>query len=318
MLKQRRNSISHDDVDAQLKQFADACRRSPIAVVPEMANEQHYEVPAALFESVLGQRLKYSCCEWTDDVQTLDEAEVAALTTTCQRAELQDGMRILELGCGWGSLTLWMAENYPNSQITAVSNSTSQKAFIESRADALGISNVEVITADMNQFEAPSRYDRVVSVEMFEHMRNHEELLRRISHWLAPKGKLFVHIFCHREQAYLFEALDDRDWMSNHFFSGGMMPGYQLLPGYDRDLTVERQWAWNGRHYERTCNEWLQNQDENRDYLMSILSDTYGPDQSVVWFHRWRIFFMSCAELFGFRGGDEWFVAHYLFRRSNV
>ncbi len=318
LLRRRLQSLNTGDTeldDAHFRKFVAECQNSAIAVVPELANEQHYEVPSELFEKVLGEHLKYSCCEWTAETESLDQAEANALATTCERADLQDGMRILELGCGWGSLSLWMARKYPNSRIMAVSNSTSQRSYIERRAEADGISNLTVTTADMNDFSASGTFDRVVSIEMFEHMRNHEELLRRISGWLNPDGKLFVHIFCHCTHNYLFESVDDRDWMARHFFSGGMMPSENLLAHYQTHLALTDQWRWGGKHYERTCNEWLKRQDASENELLSLFSQTYGEENAVMWFNRWRMFFMACAELFGFRDGNEWRVAHYLFQK---
>ncbi len=318
LLKQRLQSIESGGVEQQQQAFRDflaQCRVSPIAVVPELANEQHYEVPAAFFEAALGAHLKYSCCEWLPETKTLDQAEAAALATTCQRAELSDGQQILELGCGWGSLSLWMAEQYPQSSILAVSNSASQRAFIEAKAADQGLSNLTVMTADMNSFDPQQTFDRVVSVEMFEHMRNHAELLRRVSTWLNPTGKLFVHIFCHRLHAYAFEATSEQDWMARYFFSGGMMPSENLLARYQQHLTLADVWRWDGRHYERTCNEWLKRQDANKLQLKPLFVKTYGADQAEVWWNRWRIFFMACAELFGYRNGSEWWVSHYLFQK---
>ncbi len=302
---------------AAFETFVAECRRSPVALVPELANEQHYEVPAEFFRLVLGNRLKYSCCYYPDGVTTLDDAEVAALRETCQRAQLADGQRLLELGCGWGSLSLWMAEYYPHSQITAVSNSATQRADIEAAARSKGFTNLQVITADMNAFAAdPGTYDRVVSVEMFEHMRNHELLLERISSWLKPDGKLFVHIFCHRTMAYVFETKDDVDWMGRYFFSGGIMPSAHLLLRYPRRLQIASQWSWDGRHYYRTCNAWLAQQDAQRDQIMRLFREAYGPREAGRWFQRWRMFFIACAELFGCSDGQEWFVAHYLFEQA--
>lgn len=321
LLKQRLQSIESGGVEKQqagFRDFLSDCRNSPIAVVPELANEQHYEVPAGFFEAVLGTHLKYSCCEWLPETRTLDQAEATALATTCERAELNDGQQILELGCGWGSLSLWMAEHYPQSSILAVSNSTSQRAFIEARAAERGLGNLIVMTADMNTFAPQKTFDRIVSVEMFEHMRNHEELLRRASTWLNPSGKLFVHIFCHRLQAYLFEATSEQDWMARYFFSGGMMPSENLLPRYQQHLTLADVWRWDGRHYERTCNEWLKKQDASKSKLNTLFVETYGANQADIWLNRWRIFFMACAELFGYRNGSEWWVSHYLFQKRQL
>lgn len=319
LLGQRLSALQTGTVEDWAKrqhQFIESCRQSPVAVSPELANEQHYEVPADYFYAVLGPRLKYSCCEWRDNTGTLGQAEEQALRTTCQRADLHDGQQILELGCGWGSLSLWMAEHYPNSRITAVSNSHSQRNYIQQQAREAGFDNLTVVTADMNDFDTEEPFDRVVSVEMFEHMRNHEQLMSRIAGWLRPNGRLFVHIFCHHRFAYLFESKDERDWMSRVFFSGGMMPNEYLLPGYQRDLRIEKQWRWDGRHYERTCNEWLRRQDRNQVEIRELFSQTYGRAESELWLNRWRMFYMSCAELFGYRNGQEWFVAHYRFQKS--
>lgn len=311
----QRDHGSPERNQAALEEFVTACRASEVAPIPDKANQQHYEVPAEFFALVLGPHRKYSCCYWPPEVRTLEEAEAAALTQTCDHAELEDGLEILELGCGWGSLSLWMAERYPSASITAVSNSHSQRNAIEADAESRGLSNLTVITADMNTFDAPGRYDRVVSVEMFEHMRNHEELLKRISGWLRPEGKLFVHIFCHRQFAYPFESEGEADWMSEHFFTGGMMPSTNLFQHYGEDLAVEQKWDWNGRHYMQTCNAWLENFDRHRQRIRVILSTTYGERDVDRWMQRWRVFFMACAELFGLDGGDEWFVSHYRFRQ---
>lgn len=320
LLRQRLAELDLGDTTAEAQRFEhflDICSKSPVAVVPEKANEQHYEVPPEFFRTVLGSRLKYSCCEWPDGVDSLDEAERRALETTCRRAQIEDGQQILELGCGWGSLSLWMAEHFPNASILSVSNSQQQREYIMSRCESLSLTNLQVVTADMNDFGTDQRFDRVVSVEMFEHMRNHAELLRRISGWLNDTGKLFVHIFCHRDHSYLFETRDQRDWMAEHFFSGGMMPGEALLTRCQRDLTLNRLWRWNGQHYEKTSNAWLKNMDQHRDAIMKLFSDTYGAEAAVIQFNRWRMFFIACAELFGFRNGNEWWVSHYLFDKSN-
>lgn len=315
LLRQRLSPLSQDTSGPEqvLRKFRAACLAQPIAVVPELANEQHYEVPADLFLHALGPRLKYSSCYFDETTGTLGEAEERALAITAEHAELADGQAILELGCGWGSLTLWMAEHYPGSRITAVSNSASQREFIMARARERGLSNIVVHTADINHFAPSGRFDRVVSVEMFEHMRNHAELLRRIATWLNKDGKLFVHIFCHRSTPYLFETEGSDNWMGRYFFSGGMMPSWDLLPSYDADLRLEDRWQWNGRHYARTCREWLKNCDRNRAAVLPILTRTYGEKNTTLWLSRWRVFFMACEELFAYRDGEEWFVAHYRF-----
>lgn len=298
--------------------FLAAMRQGPVAPVPEKANEQHYELPPEFFLRVLGSRLKYSCCWWPEGVASLDEAEAAALRLTCQRAALEDGQDVLELGCGWGSLTLWMAEHYPKSRISAVSNSVPQRKFIEARAAERGLRNVKVLTADMNEFATDGRYDRVVSIEMFEHMRNYERLLGRIAEWLRPAGKLFVHIFCHERYSYEFQEEGSDNWMGRYFFSGGIMPGEDLLLRFQRDLELVRRWRWSGEHYRKTAEAWLANLDRRREEAMPVLREVYGEKDSERWFHRWRVFFLACAELFGYDYGGQWLVAHYLFEKRRL
>jgi cyclopropane-fatty-acyl-phospholipid synthase len=286
-----------------------------VALVPEIANAQHYEVPAAFFGEVLGPRRKYSACYWPEGVSRLAEAEDAALAITCARAGLADGQTILELGCGWGSLTLWMAQRYPRSCILAVSNSRSQRDYIETAARHDGLNNLQVVTADMNSFDTEERFDRVVSVEMFEHMRNWRVLFERVHGWLRPGGRFFMHVFCHRSTPYFFEDAGPADWMSRHFFSGGLMPSDALPLRFQDRLKLLEHWRWNGRHYEQTLNAWLSNMDSRRTAVMPVLAQTYGEAQAELWWHRWRIFFMACAELFGYEAGEQWRVGHYLFER---
>ncbi|WP_419193658.1 SAM-dependent methyltransferase [Kolteria novifilia] len=295
--------------------FIDERKRDPIALVPELANEQHYEVPADLFELMLGPRLKYSSCLWPVEVGDLAAAEEAMLKLTCERAGLADGQRVLDLGCGWGSFTLYAAECFPESQFVAVSNSATQRGFIERRAEQRGLTNIEVITSDVNDLAFDTRFDRVVSVEMFEHVRNHERLLERIAGWLVPTGKLFVHLFCTDGIPLTYECDGDgqNDWMARHFFSGGMMPSDDLLLYYQRDVCVEDHWIVDGRHYSRTLEAWLQRLDARREEALAILGA--GEDRERAWrrFNRWRMFLISCSELFAFDHGQRWHVGHYLF-----
>ncbi len=318
LLKRRLDSLPlHDaaEIADREQAFVYMMDASPIALVPEKANEQHYELPPGFFSLCLGPLHKYSCCYWPRGVETLDQAEVAALQATCEHARIEDGMHILELGCGWGSLTLWMAEHFPAAQITAVSNSAPQREFIEARALERGFSNVRVITCDMNDFDTDKRFDRVVSVEMFEHMRNYRRLLGNIHGWLQPGGKFLMHIFCHRACPYEFEDRGPGDWMSRHFFSGGIMPSDDLPLRFQDQLNLTRRWRWSGQHYERTCNAWLAQMDSNEKSIMQVLRDTYGASSARRWWMRWRMFYMACAELFGYDDGAQWWVSHYLFER---
>jgi cyclopropane-fatty-acyl-phospholipid synthase len=293
--------------------WIETLRQSPLAVETRAANEQHYEVPAAFYRHVLGARLKYSSALYQNGTETLDQAEEAMLATTCERARLCDGQNVLELGCGWGSLTLYMAEHFPKSRFTAVSNSASQRRFIVERAADLGLPNVEVITADINTFAIDRKFDRVVSVEMFEHLRNYEELFRRIGTWLRDDGLLFFHVFVHRYASYPFESKNGDDWMGRHFFTGGQMPSRDLFNAFQQDLRSIERHDVNGMHYARTSEHWLENIDRRRAEVITLFDEVYGRGRGKVWFERWRIFFMACAELFAFDGGNEWHVAHYLF-----
>ena len=312
--RMREIQIPQAQQSQHLDEFVRNMGKAPVAPLVHKANEQHYEVPAAFFQQVLGAQLKYSSAFW-DGVDTLDEAEVQALVLSCEHADLKDGQQVLELGCGWGSLTLWMAKSYPNSSITAVSNSHSQRRFIEQRAMEAGLGNVRVITADINHFSIDQGFDRIVSVEMFEHLRNYASIFDRVAGWLRPDGRFFMHIFCHHSTPYLFEVRDDTDWMSRYFFSGGMMPSADLPLKFQDSLCFKNRWDWSGVEYQKTAEAWLDKLDVARDEVFAIFSDTYGPADAKMWINRWRIFFMACAELFGMRGGDEWRVSHFLFNK---
>lgn len=294
-------------------------RQGPMAIHTDLANAQHYELPTAFFQHCLGPRLKYSACYFEHAHSTLAQAELAMLALYAQRAQLADGQDILELGCGWGSLTLWMAEQYPQARITAVSNSHTQRAHILAECERRGLRNVRVITCDVNALDLPGEsYDRCVSVEMFEHVRNHELLMGRIARWLRPAGRLFVHIFAHRHVAYPFETEGADNWMGRHFFSGGLMPAADTLLWFQRDLQLEQQWLVDGSHYQRTADAWLARQDEQREAVMTVLREAYGSEPLArLWFQRWRMFWMACAELFGYDHGQQWLVAHYRFARAD-
>jgi cyclopropane-fatty-acyl-phospholipid synthase len=293
--------------------FARAMRQSPIARNTREANQQHYELPPEFFALCLGPQRKYSCCLYPTGRETLGEAEDAALAETVAHAQLADGQQILELGCGWGSLSLFMAQRYPAAQITAVSNSRPQRAAIEAMAQARGVRNLRVITADMNEFSIDQRFDRVVSVEMFEHMANWPALLERVRGWMRDEARLFLHVFSHRAVPYAFDHGDKADWIAQYFFTGGIMPSHGLLRQVADQFTIEQEFRWNGRHYERTALDWLANFDRNAAAIRPILRDVYG-DGAKLWFRRWRIFFLATAGLFGSAAGEEWGVSHYLAR----
>ena len=315
---QQEDPGSDDALEEKTAHFVKMMKASPVAVNTREANEQHYEVPHEFYERVLGDHLKYSSGWWDSSAQTLSDAEKAMLDITLERAGIQDGQEVLELGCGWGSLSLYAASRFPKVKWTAVSNSKTQKEYIESKFYCHGIKgNLEIITADMNAFDTDKRFDRVVSVEMFEHMRNVGRLLSRIDGWLKEDGKLFLHIFTHKRFSYLFEPRSETDWMSRYFFTGGMMPAEDLYSKLGSPLAEEKRWRVNGRHYQRTAEAWLANMDLHKAEIMDLFRQCYPAGEAQTWFSYWRIFFMSCAELWGYKNGEEWGVTHYLFGKKH-
>ncbi|QOC23345.1 class I SAM-dependent methyltransferase [Wenzhouxiangella sp. AB-CW3] len=317
LLRRRLKQEHAQDPEAQSRRYQallEELGQSAIAIETDKANEQHYEVPTVFYQLALGPRLKYSSACWSRGVTGLEKAEEVMLESTCEHADLVDGQDVLELGCGWGSLTLWMAGRYPKSRITAVSNSASQRAHIEARALELGYDNIEVITCDVNDLELGRQFDRVVSVEMFEHVRNYRQLLARVAEWLKPGGYLFVHIFCHRYLAYPFETEGDGNWMGRYFFTGGLMPAADTLLHFADDVQIDKRWLFSGTHYARTARAWLDNMDAHRSKVDQVMQHTYG-DDAARWRQRWRMFFMACEELFGFDRGNAWLVAHCRFIR---
>lgn len=319
LLKKRLQEEDQGDTEKQqayLMALIEQLKTSPIAVNTMDANQQHYEVPTEFYKYCLGKNLKYSCGYWNPGVTDLDTAEDDMLELTCQRAGLTNGQQVLELGCGWGSLSLFMAAKYPGSTFKVVSNSRTQKLHIDEQAKTRGIPNLTVITADMNTFDIDEQFDRVVSVEMFEHMRNYQLLMKKVASFLKPGGKLFVHIFTHKEYAYLFEVKDENDWMSKYFFTGGIMPSDHLLFYFNDDLLAEKHWHVNGTHYGKTANAWLKKMDSHKAEIMLVFEETYGKDRAVKWWVYWRLFYMACAELWNYNKGNEWIVSHYLFHKT--
>jgi cyclopropane-fatty-acyl-phospholipid synthase len=321
LLAERLRSEKKSNVEEQqesMMKLVNQLRESPIAVNTPEANEQHYELPTEFFKAVLGRNLKYSSGYWRSETIGLDQSENEMLELTCKRAGVKNNEDVLELGCGWGSLTMFMAAKYPDSRITAVSNSRTQKEFIDSEAAKRGLKNVTVITSDINHFQIDKQYDRIVSVEMFEHMRNYSALFEKVNNLLKPGGELFIHIFTHHKYAYLFEVKDETDWMAKYFFTGGIMPSDHLLFYFTEGLNTIDHWLVDGRHYQKTANAWLANMDRNRDQILKLFAQIYGVENKLKWWVYWRVFFMSCAELWGFNNGEEWLVSHYLFKKRNL
>jgi cyclopropane-fatty-acyl-phospholipid synthase len=319
LLKQRLADEHKGDVEdqqAHLMTLIAKLKASPIAVNTADANTQHYEVPTEFYQYCLGKNLKYSSGYWKPGVADIDTSETDMLELSCQRAELENGQNVLELGCGWGSLSLYMSAKYRGSRFTVVSNSRTQKMYIDEQAKQRGITNLMVITADINVFTIDQKFDRVVSVEMFEHMRNYQLLMAKVASFLKPEGKLWIHIFTHKEYAYLFEVIDETDWMSKYFFTGGIMPSDDLMSYFNDDMAVEKHWHVNGSHYSKTAEAWLANMDAHKKQIMPLFEQTYGKNQAIKWWVYWRLFYMACAELWNFNHGNEWIVSHYLFHKT--
>jgi len=314
---QRKLEIEGRESAHKEAEFLKFIQNEPVAQDAEAANEQHYELPPEFFSTVLGKHLKYSCAIWEGDCPNLDEAEIQSLKQVAERAKLKNGQRILELGCGWGSFTLWAAEKFPDSKFTAVSNSRPQGNFIRTQAKSRNLGNVTVITADMNHFRVDRKFDRIVSIEMFEHMRNYKILMERISNWLRPDGRLFVHIFSHKKYAYSFNAEEKEEWMARYFFTGGIMPSHELLTRFNSNFQVEKSWTISGTHYQKTLEAWLKKFNQNKEKIQQLFRICYGESEADIWMWRWRLFFLACSELFGFRNGKEWGISHYLFMKAN-
>jgi cyclopropane-fatty-acyl-phospholipid synthase len=295
--------------------FAEEMAARQLAEYTDEAGAQHHEVPQAFFAKVLGPNRKYSSCFYKEPESTLQEAEEESLRQTVEHADLHDGQSILELGCGWGSLSLWMARQFPHAQVIAVSNSNPQRIYIEGEAASRSLKNLRVIAQDINLFDPQQQFDRIVSVEMFEHMMNWRELMMRVQSWLKPDGRFFLHIFTHRTGAYRFDPRDKEDWVAQHLFTGGVMPSHHLIRQYADLFEVEKEWRWSGTHYQRTAQGWLANFDSHRGEIDDILRPVYGRDTSLR-MRRWRWFFLATAGLFGYAGGSEWGVSHYRLRVS--
>ncbi len=316
LLKQR---LHDEEVQKQnLPKLIEELKNSPIAIETKAANEQHYEVPTKFYQYCLGKHLKYSSGFWKEGVNDIDTSEKDMLEITCERADLQDGQEVLELGCGWGSLSLFMAAKYPKSNFTVVSNSRTQKIYIDEQAKIRGINNLTVLTIDINNFNIDKKFDRVVSVEMFEHLRNYKLLFNKISSLMKSDAKMFVHVFTHKEYAYKFEVIDDTDWMSKYFFTGGIMPSNNLFSYFNDDLKIVDQWEVNGMHYSKTSEAWLKNMDKHKAEIIPLFEKTYGKENATKWWVYWRIFYMACAELWGYDNGKEWMVVHYLFEKGKM
>lgn len=321
LLKKRLDDLYKHENKPYVDDYIEKLKKSPLAVLTDKANEQHYEVPTEYYDLCLGIHKKYSSCFWDYTTTSLNQAEQKALDISIERADIRDGMRVLELGCGWGSLSLELAKRFPNSQIIAVSNSRTQKQYIEQRARERNLNNLQILTlnlGDDSQYELISgHFDRAMSIEMMEHLRNYELFFKKIKNLLTPDGQFFVHIFTHKTHPYFFETEGDDNWMGQYFFSGGQMPSRNLFDAFDNDLQVVQKWDWNGQHYQKTLESWLELMDKNTDQVMMLFKQCYGPAEAIKWFNRWRVFYMACSELFGYDQGETWAVTHYLLKPRN-
>jgi len=321
LLKNRLIDLYKFEAQAYVDDYVEKLKKSPLAVLTDKANEQHYEVPTEYYDLCLGIHKKYSSCFWDESVTSLNQAEQKALDISIERADIRDGMRILELGCGWGSLSLELAKRFPNSEIVAVSNSRTQKQYIEQRARERHLNNLQILTLNLGDESSykliSGRFDRAMSIEMMEHLRNYELFFKKIRQLLNPDGQFFVHVFTHKSHPYFFETDGDDNWMGRYFFSGGQMPSRNLFDVFDQDLQVFQKWDWNGQHYQKTLESWLELMDHNEDQVMMLFKQCYGSADATKWFNRWRVFYMACSELFGYDQGQTWAVTHYLLKPKN-
>jgi len=291
-----------------------------IAEATEEAKEQHYEVPTDFFLLSLGPWLKYSSCYWPKGCSTLRGAEEAMLEKICERAQIQDGMEILDLGCGWGSCGLYLLKKYPNVKVTFFSNSTTQQAYIREQAKkGNNLDRIKSIAGDVNVTELNAEFDRIVTNEMFEHMKNYEKLFEKVSKWLKPEtGLLFIHVFCHRFFPYQFKVKDSNnaDWMGRNYFTGGSMPSFDTFLYFQKHLAIQNTWMINGVHYSKTLEAWLDLLKEKESIISEIFAKEYGADKVTEHLNGWKLFYIMSSEAFKYNEGNDWCVAHYTFKRN--
>ena len=315
--RQRLQMMKNTDLKQEYLTFLKQASSGKIAVHTDDANNQHYEVDSEFFQYCLGKNLKYSSCYWNDDTSSLDEAEDIMLDLYCKRAKIEDGMTILDVGCGWGSLSLYLAQKYPKSKITGVSNSNSQRKFIEKLGYERNLHNLNIVTKDINSFDTNKKFDRIISIEMFEHTKNSKILMDSINKWLAPDGLFFMHVFAHKYNPYYFDTEQKNAWMAKYFFTGGMMPNHDLFRDLESDLNYQKSWMLSGTHYEKTSNAWLDKMDSNKTKILELFRRNNSNSVAKKKFYFWRLFFIACAEIFGYNGGSEWIISHHLFKKSD-